>query len=96
MWYGSNGPSLRKGGSVGDGPCPAKTIRNMPQKKSKYWVVDRYVDDYNGVQDEWIGWQNITEMLCTMFSDSLLLRKGGSVGDGPCPAKTISNKLTGT
>ena len=31
-------------------------------------------------------------------SDSLLLRKGGSVGvgDGPCPAKTISNKLTGT
>ena len=28
-------------------------------------------------------------------SDSLLLRKGGSVGDGPCPAKTISNKLAG-
>ena len=44
--------------NVGDGPCPAKTIRNMPEKKSKYWVVDRSVDDYNGVQDEWIEWQN--------------------------------------
>ena len=29
-------------------------------------------------------------------SDSLLLRKGGSVGDGPCPARTTSNRLTGT
>ena len=29
-------------------------------------------------------------------SDSLLLGKGGSVGDGPCPAKTTSNRLTDT
>ena len=54
--------------------------------------MNRYVDDYNGVQDEWIGWQNDAVY---HVPDSMLLRKGGSVGDGPCPAKTISNKLTG-
>ena len=26
-------------------------------------------------------------------SDSLLLRKGGSVGDGPCPARTADRYL---
>ena len=63
VYHVSDSMLLRKGGSVGDGPCPAKTIRNTPKRSQsmKKWsgVVDRYVDDYNGLQDEWIGWQNI-------------------------------------
>ena len=94
VWF--KRPFIEKGGKCWRRTLSRENYTEYAQKKSKYWVVNRYVDDYNGVQDEWIGWQNITEMLCTMFSDSLLLRKGGSVGDGPCPAKTISNKLTGT
>ena len=44
-------------------PVPRRLygIRPKEVKVVKKWsgVVDRYVDDYNGLQDEWIGWHNI-------------------------------------
>ena len=95
LWYGSNGPSLRKGGSVGDGPCPAKTIRNTPKRSRGIglWTVPwTTIIEYkmNGLDGR------INRDAMYHASDSLLLRKGGSVGDGPCPARTTSNRLIGT
>ena len=51
-------PFIKKGGKCWRRTLFREDYTEYAQKKSKYWVVDRFVDDYNRVQDEWIGLQN--------------------------------------